>query len=252
MPAFDPVKSDSRDASAWDADDGAVVTQLLDEGDANAAVSTTDTTLTDTREAWDTDQWVNYIVTAGGKTMTVTSNTATVLTGASWSGGGNPGNGTAWKIDLGVTDDDTGTSVVKQGKAPNDIVKTFFDIDPTGLETTNTITVHFGMSHNYGTMALLPYDAANSVLNTNKLTYALSGGTPAVFTFSQAWIDDLFDQGDLGTVSGRTNSFAVRIVEDLEINGDLEITEIDSVLSEAAAADAILAVNLHRVIQEVF
>ena len=234
MPAFDPVKCDGRDATGATDADGSVTAEHLDEGDANAAVSTTDTTLTDTRESWTTGQWVGWIVESGGKTMSVTANTATVLTGASWSGGGNPGNGLAWKLDQHVTNDVTTTSFGKQGKNPNEIIKVFFDLDPLGLGTSDTVTVHFGMTHNYVTMALLPYDAASTVDSTNRLTYAASGGSPAVFTFSQAFIDDLFDQGNLGTVSGRTNSFAVRIVEDLEISGDIEVNEIDSILTEGA------------------
>jgi len=73
-----------------------------DSGTADVAVSTTNTTLTDTREAWLTNQWINHVVTCNGKTMTVTSNTATVLTGTAWSGGGNPGNGFAWSIAAGT------------------------------------------------------------------------------------------------------------------------------------------------------
>ncbi|KKM95068.1 hypothetical protein LCGC14_1191950 [marine sediment metagenome] len=72
-----------------------------DNGTANAAVTTTNTTLTDTREAWTTDEWIGDVVTCNSKTMTVTGNTAAVLTGASWSGGGNPGDGNSWIMRLG-------------------------------------------------------------------------------------------------------------------------------------------------------
>src|SRR3990172_382 len=67
-------------------------------GTANAAVTTTDTTLTDTRVTWTVDQWIGAVVTCDAKTMTVTSNTATVLTGTGWSGGSNPGDGDAWTL----------------------------------------------------------------------------------------------------------------------------------------------------------
>lgn len=246
MAAFDPVKCDSHDASAWDAADGAVQKNFLDEGDANAAVSTTDTTLTDTRESWTASQWVGWIVECGGKTMTVTANTATVLTGASWSGGGNPGNGLAWKLDNKVTDDNTAIDFAKQGKSPDDIVKVYFDLDPLGLAVGNTISVWVSGLHNYGTMALLPYSSASGVTTTDKITVAAVANSELVFTLTQNWIDDLFDQGDLGTVSGRTNSFAVRIVEDLEISGDAKLTEIDSVLSEGVTNElaAVLATVL--------
>lgn len=65
-------------------------------GTADAAVTTGNTTLTDTRLALQVNAWIGGVVTCNGKTMTVTSNTATVFTGASWSGGSNPGNGNAW------------------------------------------------------------------------------------------------------------------------------------------------------------
>ena len=72
-----------------------------DNGTANAAVTTTNTTLTDTRESWTTNEWAARVVICNSKTMTVTSNTATTLTGASWSGGGNPGDGNSWVLGLG-------------------------------------------------------------------------------------------------------------------------------------------------------
>ena len=67
-------------------------------GTANAAVTSTDTTLTDTRLALTVNAYIGATVTCNGKTMVVTSNTATVFTGASWSGGTNPGNGNAWSV----------------------------------------------------------------------------------------------------------------------------------------------------------
>jgi hypothetical protein len=84
-------------------DDGA--SRQADSGTANAAVTTTNTTLTDTRESlhWAVNEWVGLIVTCNGKTMTVTSNTSTVLTGTAWSSGGNPGNGNSWTIDESTT-----------------------------------------------------------------------------------------------------------------------------------------------------
>ncbi|KKL66676.1 hypothetical protein LCGC14_2142590, partial [marine sediment metagenome] len=72
-----------------------------DNGTANAAVTTTNTTLTDTREAWTTDEWIGDVVTCNSKTLTVTGNTANTLTGSSWSAGGNPGDGNSWIMRLG-------------------------------------------------------------------------------------------------------------------------------------------------------
>lgn len=67
-------------------------------GTANAAVTSTDTTLADTRLSMTTNAYVGATVTCNGKTMVVTSNTATTFTGSAWSGGSNPGNGNAWSV----------------------------------------------------------------------------------------------------------------------------------------------------------
>lgn len=103
--------------SVGDSIDASVRTEDV-SGTANAAVTTTNTTLTDTRTPvaasrlpWRTNQWIDCVVTCNGKTMTVTSNTANTLTGVSWSGGGNPGNGFAWSLAqialFGFVHDDT-------------------------------------------------------------------------------------------------------------------------------------------------
>lgn len=74
------------------------VAALALSGTANAAVTTTNTTLTDTRLAMVVSAYVGATITCGGKTMVVTANTATVFSGTAWSGGGNPGNGLAWSV----------------------------------------------------------------------------------------------------------------------------------------------------------
>ena len=73
-------------------------------GTADAAVTTTDTTLTDTRfegtrPAPYPDALVGLVVTCNGKEMTILSHEDDTLTGSGWSGGGNPGNGKEWYID---------------------------------------------------------------------------------------------------------------------------------------------------------
>lgn len=65
-------------------------------GTANAAVTTTNTTLRDTRTTFPATA-IGQIFTCNGKTMTCTAASGTdTATCASWSGGGNPGNGFAW------------------------------------------------------------------------------------------------------------------------------------------------------------
>ncbi len=65
-------------------------------GTANIAVTTTTTTLDDTRLALTPNAHVGQTVYAGGKALLVTSNTATTFTGAGWSGGSNPGDEVSW------------------------------------------------------------------------------------------------------------------------------------------------------------
>jgi hypothetical protein len=74
-------------------------------GDSGTATGSSATTLTDALKAWTTDQWIGAKVVAEGKWMTVTSNTATVLTGAAWNGG-TPATTATYTLqgDLGTTD----------------------------------------------------------------------------------------------------------------------------------------------------
>lgn len=65
-------------------------------GTGTGAVTTTTTKLTDTRLALAINAYVGAVITCNVKTMTVTANDATSFTGASWSGGGTPGDGNAW------------------------------------------------------------------------------------------------------------------------------------------------------------
>lgn len=66
------------------------------EHTANAAVTTTDTTLDDTRGIGSVAN--GDIIGCNGKRLTVTSVSGTTITGSGgWSGGSNPGNGNAWR-----------------------------------------------------------------------------------------------------------------------------------------------------------
>jgi len=98
-----------------------------DTGTANVAVTTTDISLTDTREAWTIDSWIGAIVTCNGKTMTVTDNTETMLTGLAWSGGGNPGNGNSWTLT------GAGIDITEAGTGKFDVA--IIDTDTDSLDT---------------------------------------------------------------------------------------------------------------------
>lgn len=236
MATIQPVRFETYGATAWDAADGSLAGEFLlrRQGDS---VTYSATGLVDGSQSWTTNQWVGAVITANGSTGTVTANGATSLSIVSWTGG-DPSNGTAYQVDFGVLDANTSTSVVKLGKAPDLILKVFFDVDPTELTTSDSVNFDAGMLHNWGVNAVLPYDAAGTVDTTDKITELAAGDSNNPFDLTQNWIDDLFDQGDLGTPSGRTNSFALRVVEDTELEaGDIIITEFASASLTLAAAD---------------
>ena len=131
-----------------------------------------------------------------------------------------------------LTDGNTSTTCVKQGKDPDDVERLEY-ASLKNKDANGTITVHFPGDHQYTTMALLPYDGATTVDTTEKLTYAISSGTPAVFTLPQSFLDKLHDLG-----SGKG---AVRIVEDGEIAGDISIAEVDADFTEAVGETRSLA-----------
>lgn len=146
--------------------------QVVD-GTANAAVSTTNTTLTDTRQAWGVNGAVGDVVTCNGKTMTVTSNSSTVLTGASWSGGGNPGNGNAYNttgipMQDGTQFPSSGTLVIKMDS--EEMLVT------AGLAGAGAATWTVTRAVNGSSQAVHAVSAIVSVAtDTHKVTWTTSG-----------------------------------------------------------------------------
>lgn len=135
-----------------------------------------------------------------------------------------------------IIDDDTVTGVGKQGKAPNDILRVEFP-GKADIAAGDTVTVWTGMTHNYTTMALLPYDAAGGVDETNRISVAVAAET--IFTLTSGFITALFDQGG--------GTWAARIAEDtVAIDGDVEIAEVDSNLTTAPAGPPIPPLILQR------
>ncbi|PKN81531.1 MAG: hypothetical protein CVU47_06345 [Chloroflexi bacterium HGW-Chloroflexi-9] len=78
-------------------------TQATVTGTADAAVTTSSTTLADSRATLVVNGWVGATITCDSKTAVVVSNTATEFTVASWTGG-TPTTGSAWSVaGLGYT-----------------------------------------------------------------------------------------------------------------------------------------------------
>ena len=125
----------------------------------------------------------------------------------------------------GLSDDNTTTEIIKVGKSPEDILRLDYAIDPTGLAVGDTITAHTIGFHNITDLALYAYDTANGVASGSKIVIVGATASGAnVFTFTQAFIDDLLDQGG--------GSFSVRIHEDawdISTNaGDYKLAEVDA------------------------
>lgn len=130
----------------------------------------------------------------------------------------------------GLDDNDTAVSVVKQGKAPDDILRVEAPNFGT-LADGDSVSVWQVGVHNYVTIALLPYKADGSVVTTNKITLTVGAGEN-ILVMTAAFIADLEEIG--------TDHFAVRIVEDGEIDGDIKISEIDLDLTVSGAPSGIV------------
>lgn len=88
-------------------------------------VTTTATTLTDTDESMTIDEWIGYTVYAGGQTLDVTSNTATVLTGTGgWSYGGAGPGAVAWTVGTRYIVSDYRIQILR--RAVNDVLRSFY------------------------------------------------------------------------------------------------------------------------------
>jgi hypothetical protein len=180
-------------------------------GTANAAVTTNDTTLTDTRLAMPTNLYAGMLLTCNGKTMTVVSNTATVFTGASWSGGGNPGNEFAW----------TGTGL-EVGRSYS--ASLTFDCGANvdyGLIVRNLGTFYSqGLSRTAAKTFVSTLATTADVAQKTSTTVGGTAASPGVFT----WTGNTLSNGDtvqfsvLGTVTG-ISTFTTYYVVNLATDG---------------------------------
>jgi hypothetical protein len=113
-------------------------------------VTTTNTTLTDASQTWAVNQWVGQAVISNGKTMVVTSNTARTLTGAGWSGGGNPGNRQAYAISPVSTTNTTLTDTRQTWTTNGWVGRTVQSVGKTIVVTSNTATTLTGVAWSGG------------------------------------------------------------------------------------------------------
>ena len=151
-------------------------------GTANAAVTSDNTTLTDTRLALTINAYVGATVTCNGKTMVVTSNTATVFTGASWSGGGNPGNGFAWSAQGTWTQATDATYAIALGLVGNKLYRA-----ETKNRISNAITAPLTLA-SWAPSGTNAYSAGDTTFSVTRITDY--GGVPWVFKADGVYAPD--------------------------------------------------------------
>lgn len=158
-------------------------------------------------------------------------------------------NATAWDAADGTeaadltteaTNDTTGaginvlsaSKIGKGGGVHGDVLRVAFDQDFAGVAVNDTVTIELEGLHTVADLAMLAYTAATTVTTTAKIVATSVSGT-TVFTFTQAFIDELVELG--------TDGWAVRFAEDTGLSGDWQLSEVDADIT-AGAAGAISAV----------
>ena len=130
-----------------------------------------------------------------------------------------------------LTDDDTSTTTgekIGKGGIDGDMIRLEFP-DLSGLAVDDTMTFYSVGEHNTTEMDLLPYDSAGTPTLTGAINISWGSGANT-FTITQAFIDELFDQGG--------DSFAVRMMNVDWGNGgggDVQLAEVDADLTAAGA-----------------
>ncbi len=119
-----------------------------------------------------------------------------------------------------LTNGNTSVGYVNIGAANHEVLRIKFSGVST-LSAGDTITIWVTTLTTFATMALLPYDTATTIDASNKLTVSAATGAN-VFTLTQAFIDDLFDD---------SGNFYVRMVEDGGISGGAQTAEVDADLT---------------------
>lgn len=110
---------------------------LSSDSDSGTSTAVGTTSLTDSGKSWTVNHWVGAVVVSGTKSMTVTSNTATVLSGIAWSGGSNPSTGT-YTLTLAAAgpDGEYGGQVTRGGNSAGTLtISPGFSADPNSANS---------------------------------------------------------------------------------------------------------------------
>ena len=194
------------------------VKQGVDSGTANAAVTFTDTSMTDTRKTFNAG-YLGGIVTSGGQTLTVTSVSTTTnpndtLNGTgTWSGAGNPANGTAWTFAASAVG---AGYYIKQTVTSGGIWATDNETSFGALPATLTGPIRFSFYHTYGVAmptvaitALLSLIGASTIRitveeNAGTFQYFLRGATTAPSGFAPVAGTTYRIEGEINSANGLT------------------------------------------------
>ena len=95
-------KATTRHYEVW-VDDTKEIDFTFDGSDSGTSTGTTATTMTDSGAAWTTDEWLGYKVVSDSKELSITGNTATVLTGTGGWQPSTPASGNSYAISTSVT-----------------------------------------------------------------------------------------------------------------------------------------------------
>lgn len=176
----------------------------------------TGTTLTDAAQAWTPNEFVGAVVEAGGKTGTVTSNTATSITlSAAWSGG-TPANGSSYVVYASVKD--TGKNLAANQVAGLSIVAVVPAQSGSGGTVTYSSNQGSGASVTYGASTLTDTSksyAANSLAGRRVVVGDVSGviasNTATVITLTAPWSVTPINGAAyvIATLTDTSKSFAV-------------------------------------------
>lgn len=161
-------------------------------GTATAATTGPPGTLTDGGASWTVDAYIGALVTAGGKTMTVASNTATKLTGTGgWSGGGNPG-AVAYTVKWGWTGTMTGATGASKYQNLDDLGA------PGSHPGHDSATTNCGIAAGgdyYGNLQTFTYSAANPMTASHTIRFVELGATMKAAGLSKVQANGLLYDG---------------------------------------------------------
>lgn len=110
--------------------------------ESDTSTATTGTTLTRTGAGWTTNEWIGFTATSDSKTLVVTGNTGTVLTGAAGWVGGTPAAGT-YEMHNSVVSLTSATQIGGMAESFSRGPQNWRRLWVTGVSATSEISLYF-------------------------------------------------------------------------------------------------------------